>query len=64
MKKLKNYFKEVYSELVNKVTWPTWSELQASSIIVMVASFIIAIVIAIMDGTFRNLMQLIYSLFY
>jgi preprotein translocase subunit SecE len=64
MKKIKNYFKEIYSELVNKVTWPTWPELQASSIVVMIASFIIAIVIAIMDGTFRNLMQLVYSLFY
>ena len=39
--KLKLYFEEAYNELVHKVSWPTWKELQNSAFIVMVASFII-----------------------
>ena len=64
MKKIKNYFQEVYSELMHKVSWPTWTELQSSSIVVMIASLIIALIIAMMDGAFRNLMQIIYGMFY
>jgi len=63
MKKIKKYFQEVYSELMHKVSWPTWKELQSSSIVVMIASIIIALIIAIMDGAFRNLMQVIYSIY-
>jgi preprotein translocase subunit SecE len=62
--KLILYIKEAYNELMHKVTWPTWEELQGSAIVVMVASVVIAIVIAIMDVTFRNLMSGIYSMFY
>ncbi len=61
--KIKSYFAESYKELTQKVTWPTWSELQNSAIVVMVASLIIAIVIYIMDVAFSKLMTLIYSLF-
>ncbi|PCH70134.1 MAG: preprotein translocase subunit SecE [Bacteroidales bacterium] len=62
--KLKIYFEEVYKELVQKVSWPSWSELQSSAIVVMVASTIIATAIFIMDFGFKNLMDIIYSMFY
>jgi len=62
--KLKLYFQEAYEELVHKVTWPTWKELQSSALVVMVASLIISLVIFIMDLSFRNMMELIYGLFY
>jgi preprotein translocase subunit SecE len=58
------YFREAYDELVHKVTWPTWKELQSSALVVMVASFIISIVIFVMDLSFRNIMEFIYGLFY
>jgi hypothetical protein len=29
--KLKVYVEEAYEELVHKVTWPTWKELQSSA---------------------------------
>ena len=61
---IKTYVKESYNELMHKVTWPTWKELQSSAIIVMVASIIIALVIFVMDFVFENLMNFIYSLFY
>ena len=56
-----NYVKESYNELVNKVTWPTFPQLQSSTIVVMVASVIFAIVVLAMDLSFENLMALIYK---
>ncbi|WP_421920353.1 preprotein translocase subunit SecE [Marinifilum sp.] len=60
--KLKIYIEEVYKELVQKVSWPSWSELQSSAIVVMIASTIIAIVIFVMDMGFKNLMDFIYDM--
>jgi len=62
--RIKTYFEDAINELVNKVTWPTWNELQNSAVVVMVASLIIAIVIALMDTSFRNLMDIVYGMFY
>ncbi|MEG0789170.1 MAG: preprotein translocase subunit SecE [Alistipes sp.] len=55
-----NYAKESYNELVNKVTWPTFAQLQSSTIVVMVASVIFAVIIVAMDLTFENIMGVIY----
>jgi preprotein translocase subunit SecE len=63
MKKIIFYLEESYKELVHKVTWPSWKELQGSAILVMVSSMIIAIVVALMDLGFKNLMNAIYSIF-
>ncbi|MBN1768770.1 MAG: preprotein translocase subunit SecE [Prolixibacteraceae bacterium] len=62
--KVGTYVKESYNELVHKVTWPTWRELQSSAIVVMVASIIIALVIFLIDTVFENVMEFVYSLFY
>lgn len=64
MRKIAKYFKESYTELVHKVTWPTWSELQNSTTVVMIASTIIAVVIWVMDYAFDNLMTFVYQLLY
>jgi preprotein translocase subunit SecE len=61
---LKTYFKESYTELVHKVTWPTWSELQNSAVLVMVATLIIALIVAAMDFSFSKIMHFIYQLLY
>jgi preprotein translocase subunit SecE len=49
MKKVVNYFKLTYDELVHKVTWPSMKDLQNSVIVVSVASLIIALVVFMMD---------------
>lgn len=49
METIKAYIVESYDELVNRVTWPTWKDLQSSALVVAVASMIIAIVIGLMD---------------
>ena len=62
--KMRLYFQEAFDELVHKVTWPTWKELQSSALVVMVASLIISLVIFAMDLSFRNIMEFTYGLFY
>lgn len=63
MSKIKTYIEEATDELVNKVSWPTWSELQSSAIVVMVASVIISIVVFAMDWSFSKLMSSFYQIF-
>jgi preprotein translocase subunit SecE len=60
MSKVKAYIKDCYVELVTKVSWPSWDELQSSVVIVMVASLIIAVIIFLMDYAFQTIMNLIY----
>jgi preprotein translocase subunit SecE len=59
--KITEYISESYRELTQKVTWPSWKELQSSAIIVMVASLIIALLIFLMDASFSRIMKLIYD---
>jgi len=63
MSKVVNYVKESYDELVRKVSWPTWSELQNSAIVVSVASLIIAIIVYLMDISFSTILKQFYQLF-
>jgi len=60
---VKGYFRESYDELKNKVSWPSWKELQSSAIVVSVASLIIAAIVSVMDLFFNNVLQQFYRLF-
>jgi len=62
--KLGSYLRETYNELVHKVSWPTWKDLQSSAIIVMVAALVFALIVFVMDFSFENLMGFIYQMFY
>lgn len=61
--KFVEYIKESYDELMHKVSWPTWSELQNSAVVVSVASLIIALVVFMMDKSFEVILKQFYSLF-
>lgn len=72
MAKIGSYIQECVDELFNKVSWPTWYELQNSAILVGIASIIFALVIFVMDyslgmnsddALFKGLMGTIYNLF-
>ena len=52
MSQITNYIKESYTELITRVTWPTWKALQESSVLVFVASLIIAGAVFVMDWAF------------
>ena len=60
MKKIVAYFKETYDELVHKVSWPTYSELTNSAVVVLYASLLIAVVVFAMDFCFQHLMEFVY----
>ena len=55
--------KESYNELVHKVSWPTRKELAQSSVIVLIASIILALIVWLMDWCFESIMTFIYGLF-
>jgi len=59
--KIANYTKEAYNELVHKVSWPTQQELASSTIIVMTASLIMAVVIFGIDFVFESMVKFFYS---
>jgi len=52
MSKVKEYLNETVTEMVHRVTWPTWKELQSNTIIVVIASVLIALSIFVMDYAF------------
>ena len=63
MAKFVEYIKESADDLMNKVSWPTWKELQSSSIVVAIASLIIALIVYVMDLSFRTIREVLYDLF-
>jgi preprotein translocase subunit SecE len=63
MSKVITYVKESYDELIHKVSWPKFSELQNSSILVLVASLIFALLIGVIDLAFENAMSWFYNEF-
>ena len=52
MVKIRTYIQEVVSELFDKVSWPTWAELQNSSYVVLASSAIVSLLVFLMDFTF------------
>ena len=62
MRKFINYLKESWVELTKKVTWPTWSKLQSSAVLVLVSTFILAVVVFAMDFCFQKIMEFVYAL--
>ena len=63
MNKITIYFRESYKELLEKVTWPTWLQLQSSTVIVLVATLLITVLVWIMDVASSSILHLIYSFF-
>ena len=63
MKKITTYFKESYKELTEKVTWPTWPQLQQSTMIVIAATLVITALVAGMDGITNLVLNQIYKIF-
>ena len=62
MSKFGNYIQEAYDELVHKVTWPSWDELQQTTIIVLVALIIVTLVIFGMDIVSEKMLTMIYNI--
>ncbi len=52
MSGIRTYIEEITNELTNKVSWPSWQDLQTSSVIVLVTSILLAFIIWLMDYVF------------
>ena len=63
MNKVTTYFSESYKELMEKVSWPSWTQLQQSTVIVLIATVIITAVVWAMDLASNSLLKLVYSFF-
>ena len=63
MSKFGNYIQAAYDELVHKVNWPTWSELQQSTLITLVSVLLLTALIFMMDGASELVFENFYSFF-
>jgi preprotein translocase subunit SecE len=63
MSKLLTYFGDSYSELMERVTWPTWDQLTQSTMVVIGASLFVTFLVWIMDLASSGVMSFVYSLF-
>ena len=63
MSKFGEYVKSSYDELVHKVSWPTFKELQSSAIVVAVASLVIALLVfGVHSWSWQGLLGYFYNL--
>jgi preprotein translocase subunit SecE len=60
MNKISNYFSESFKELTEKVTWPDWSQLQQSTMIVLGATLVITAIVWVMDFIAAGALNFIY----
>ena len=63
MNKVSTYFRDSYKELLEKVTWLTWVQLQQSTMIVLAATLLITAIVWVMDFVALGGLNLIYKLF-
>ncbi|KAB2809729.1 preprotein translocase subunit SecE [Phaeocystidibacter luteus] len=63
MSKIKGYLQSSYEEFAQKATWPTLSDLQKSTVLVIVASVIFALAIFVMDQAIVNVLEFLRTFF-
>lgn len=61
--KIGQSFRDSYTELTQKVTWPTRQELTGSAVVVMIASLIIALFVGVVDRSFQVILETVYRVF-
>jgi preprotein translocase subunit SecE len=63
MEKVTTFLKHSWEEVQHNVTWPKFSDLQASSSLVLVASLIFALLVGMIDYVFENALNFFYRSF-
>jgi preprotein translocase subunit SecE len=64
MNKITAYVRDSFRELTEKVTWPTWMQLQQSTMIVLAATLVITLIVLVMDFATGNGLRFIYKQLY
>jgi preprotein translocase subunit SecE len=62
MSKFGTYIQESYDELIHKVNWPSWNELQQTTLIVIVSLIVVTALIFGMDAGSEAAMKFVYSI--
>lgn len=61
MNKITNYVRDSYKELTTKVSWPTWTQLQQSTMIVLVATLLITAMVSLFDFATGGVLNMAYK---
>ena len=60
---MKKYINDTIEEMRHNVAWPTYSELQKSSVLVLVGTLVFALVVGAMDYVYDAGLSLFYNQF-
>ncbi len=63
MSNIRTYINDTVEEMKDRVSWPTYSELQNSSVLVLIGSLIFALVVGAMDFGFDTVLTWFYNQF-
>jgi preprotein translocase subunit SecE len=63
MDKLKIFIQDSFDEVKNKISWPTFAELQSSAVLVLAGSLVFALVVGVIDFVFEKGMTWFYQSF-
>lgn len=64
MRRLTEYVRESWRELTTRVNWPSWPELQEAATVVLVATVIATVLVALMDIVFNKVLVALYLAIY
>lgn len=62
MSSLITYVRESFQEVIHNVTWPEYKQLQKDTVTVILASVVFAVIIALVDYGFKEVLEFVYSL--
>lgn len=62
MSKFGTYIQESYDELIHKVSWPSWNELQQTTLIVIVSLILVTAMVFGMDAGSEAALKFVYSI--
>jgi len=63
MNKIIHYVEQAYDELIHKVTWPSWPQLQQATLITLGSIILMTLVIFAMDGASAFVFETFYKFF-
>ena len=58
--RVKNYFEELQMEM-RRVTWPSWKQVRATTVVVIIAVFAFAAYFAVVDEIVSNAIQKLFN---
>jgi preprotein translocase subunit SecE len=60
MNSMVKYFNDSYKELINKVSWPTWTQLEMTAVSVILSTIVLSLLLFGMDWLLLYVLDFIY----